>query len=144
MQLLIKTRHRQAQGLRDWVLVRAGFALRRLAWRVSHASVQMTDVDAPRRGVDKRCRVFLKATDGTPVVVTATARDWQSALNLALARAIEVFKQLFPARAPCPPSREAVHPGRAPLEFVPQPGPSRPRHWRNGGSAFHSPQSADR
>lgn len=94
MQLLFMARDRQAQALRDWVLVRLRFALRRLSWRVARASVQMSDVDGPRHGVDKRCQVSLKAADGTPVVVTATARDWHSAVNLALSRAIDVFKRL--------------------------------------------------
>lgn len=95
MQLLFKSRDRQAQGLRDWALGRTGFVLRRMAWRVSSASVQMTDVDGHRHGVDKRCQVALVASDGAPVVVTATARDWHSALNHALSRAAEVLKRLF-------------------------------------------------
>lgn len=95
MQLLYKSRDRHAQRLRDWALSRTKLVLRRMAWRVSQASVQMTDVDGPRHGVDKRCQVSLVATDGAPVVVTATARDWRTALNQALARAIEVLKRLF-------------------------------------------------
>lgn len=35
------------------------------------------------------------AQDGTPVVVTATAREWPVALNQALARAAEMLKRLF-------------------------------------------------
>lgn len=95
MQLLFKTRERQAQGLREWALERTGFVLRRLSWRVSRASVNLSDVDGPRHGVDKRCQVAILAVDGSPVVVTATARDWRSALNQALARAAEVLKRLF-------------------------------------------------
>jgi len=93
MQLLFKTRDRQAQGLRDWALTRVGFVLRRMAWRVAQASVQMTDVDGPRHGVDKRCQVAIVAADGPPLVVTATARDWRTALNQALARALEALKR---------------------------------------------------
>lgn len=95
MQLLIKSRDEHAQGLREWALVRTKVVLRRMAWRVQHASVQMTDVDGPRHGVDKRCQVSIVAVDGAPVVVTATARDWRSALNQALARAVEVLKRAF-------------------------------------------------
>lgn len=95
MQLLFKTRERQAHGLRDWVLDRTGFVLRRFSWRVSRASVNLSDVDGPRHGVDKRCQVSVVAADGSPVVVTATARDWRSALNQALARAAEALKRLF-------------------------------------------------
>lgn len=63
MQLLFKTRERQAQGLRDWALERTGFVLRRLSWRVSRASVNLSDADGPRHGVDKRCQVAIVAVD---------------------------------------------------------------------------------
>lgn len=95
MQLLFQTRDRDALGLRDWALQRLRAVLKRLSWRVSHASVQFTDVDGPRHGVDKRCQVSVVATDGTPVVVSATARDWRVALNLALARVIEALRRSF-------------------------------------------------
>lgn len=95
MQLLFKTREPQAQGLRGWALERTGFVLRRLSWRIFHASVNLVDVDGPRHGVDKRCQVSILSVDGSPVVVTATARDWRSALNQALARASEVLKRHF-------------------------------------------------
>ncbi len=98
MQVLFKTRDPDAQGLRQWAQLRMRAVLRRMAWRVQHASVQMTDVDGPRHGVDKRCQVSIVATDGAPVVVTATARDWHVALNQALARAVEVLKRLFRRR----------------------------------------------
>lgn len=54
MQLLFKSRDPQAQDLRHWALVRTRAVLRRMAWRVHQVSVQMTDVDGPRHGVDKR------------------------------------------------------------------------------------------
>jgi len=95
MQLHFRSRDRQAQQLRGWALLRAKFVLRRMAWRVSHASVQLSDVDGPRHGVDKRCQVAILATDGAPVVVSAMARDWHTALNQALTRALEVLKRLF-------------------------------------------------
>ncbi len=95
MQLFFKTRDEQAQGLREWAQVRTKLVLRRMAWRVAHVSVQMSDVDGPRHGVDKRCQVSLVAVDGAPVVVTAVARDWRQALNQALARALEVLKRAF-------------------------------------------------
>lgn len=95
MQLLFKTRDRDAQALRDWAQQRATFVLRRLSWRLSHATVRFTDVDGQRHGIDKRCQVSLVAEDGAPVVVTATARDWRTAFNEALARSASAFRRLF-------------------------------------------------
>lgn len=95
MKVIFKTRDQAAQTLRDMALRRTGFVLRRMAWRVSQVSVQMTDINGPRHGVDKRCQVILVPTTGSQVVVTAEGRDWRVALNKALARAIEAFKKMF-------------------------------------------------
>ena len=95
MQTRFKTRDPQAQGLRNWAMGRTAFVLRRLAWRVSTASVQLTDIDGPRHGVDKHCQVSLVGVDGLPVVASATARDWHGALNHALARAAAGLKRLM-------------------------------------------------
>lgn len=95
MKVIFKTRDQAAQALRDLALSRAGFVLRRMAWRLSQVSIQMSDVNGPRHGVDKRCQVILVPTTGSQVVVTAEGKDWRTALNKALARAIEAFKKLF-------------------------------------------------
>lgn len=89
------TRHQDAQGLREWALTRTVFVLRRMAWRVSAVSVQMSDVDGLRHGVDKRCQVVISSGDEAPVIVTATARGWRTALNQALSRANESLKRLL-------------------------------------------------
>jgi hypothetical protein len=93
--MLFKTRDRHAQVLREWALARTGFALRRMTWRVSQVSVHLSDIDGPRHGVDKRCQVAIVSNDGPPVIITSVARDWRSALNEALTRAVEAVKRLF-------------------------------------------------
>lgn len=98
MQVLFKAQDHKAHGLRDWALGRAGFVLRRMAGRVSHASLRFSDVDGPRHGVDKRCQVEIVSIGAAPVVVTATARDWRAALNRALARAAETLWRVFERR----------------------------------------------
>lgn len=100
MKVLFKTRDRAAQDLREQTLSRTGFVLRRMAWRLSHVSVQMTDVNGPRQGIDKHCQVILVPTTGSQLVVTAQGRDWRTALNKALVRAIEAFKKMFSREKP--------------------------------------------
>jgi hypothetical protein len=95
MQISFKTREQQARDLHDWALSRTKFVLRRVSWRVSHASVNLSDLDGPRHGIDKRCQVSISALDAAPVVVTATARDWRSALNQALTRAAGALRRLL-------------------------------------------------
>ncbi|MEY4429226.1 MAG: hypothetical protein RLZZ182_1915 [Pseudomonadota bacterium] len=87
MQVLFKSRHPQATELRDLAERRVRFVLRRLMWLVPHAEVQMSDVNGPRGGIDKRCQVALRTDGGGSVVVASVAGDWRTALDQALARA---------------------------------------------------------
>ncbi len=88
MQVLFKSRHPNATDLRDLTETRVRFVLRRLGWLVPRAEVQMSDVNGPRGGVDKRCQVELWTDGGGSVVVAAVARNWRTALDDALARAM--------------------------------------------------------
>ena len=87
MQVLFKSRHPHATDLRDLTERRVRFVLRRLGWLVPRAEVQMSDVNGPRGGVDKRCQVELRTDGAGSVVVTSLASDWRTALDNALARA---------------------------------------------------------
>lgn len=95
MQILFKSRHPQATELRDLTERRVRFVLRRLGWLVPRAEVQMSDVNGPRGGIDKRCQVALKVEGAEPVVVTSVARDWRTALDNALARAARFLVRLW-------------------------------------------------
>ena len=88
MQVLFKSRHPHASDLRDLAERRVRFVLRRLGWLVPRAEVQMSDVNGPRGGLDKRCQVELRTDGAGSVVVTSLAGDWRTALDNALARAM--------------------------------------------------------
>ena len=87
MQVLFKSRHPQATDLRALTERRVRFVLRRLGWIVPRAEVQMSDVNGPRGGVDKRCQVELRTDGAGTVVVSSVAHSWKVALDDALARA---------------------------------------------------------
>ena len=87
MQVLFKSRHPQANELRDLTERRVRFALKRLDWLVPRAEVQMSDVNGPRGGVDKRCQVELKTDGAGSVIVASVAKNWRTALDNALTRA---------------------------------------------------------
>ncbi len=91
MQVLFKSRHPQATDLRDLTERRVRFVLRRLGWLVPRAEVQMSDVNGPRGGIDKRCQVELRTDGAGSVVVTSVASDWRTALDKALARAARLL-----------------------------------------------------
>jgi ribosome-associated translation inhibitor RaiA len=87
MQVLFKSRHPQATDLRELAERRVRFVLRRTGWLVPRAEVQMSDVNGPRGGIDKRCQVELRTDGAGSVVVASVASDWRTALDDALARA---------------------------------------------------------
>jgi len=95
MQVLFKARHPQATELRDMTERRVRFVLRRLGWLVPRAEVQMSDMNGPRGGVDKRCQVELKTDGAGSVVVASVAKDWRTALDNALARAARFLMRLW-------------------------------------------------
>lgn len=95
MQVRFKSQDPEAAALRPDVEQRVRFVLRRFSWRVSRASVQFTDLNGPRGGIDKQCRVELQADGADPVVVSSVARDWRRALNDALARASRAILRLW-------------------------------------------------
>jgi hypothetical protein len=95
MQVLFKSRHPQAAELRDLTERRVRFVLRRRSWMVSRVEVQMSDVNGPRGGVDKRCQVELRTDGAGPVIVASVANSWRTALDNALARAARFLMRLW-------------------------------------------------
>lgn len=95
MQVLFESRDPQGAQWREVAVRRLRFVLRRLTWLVPRARVQLSDVNGPRGGVDKQCRVELKTANAGTVVVTAMARDWPAALDTALARSARTLVRVW-------------------------------------------------
>ena len=91
MQVVFESRDDDGAQLRDLAVERVHFVMRRMTWLVPRAKVLLSDINGPRGGVDKRCKVELKTTHSGTVVITAIAHDWRSALDNALARAARVL-----------------------------------------------------
>jgi hypothetical protein len=102
MQVLFESRDPQGAQCREVAVRRLRFVLRRLAWLVPRARVQLSDVNGPRGGVDKQCRVELKTASAGTVVITAMARDWHAALD-TLARSARTLVRVW--RRGHPPQR---------------------------------------
>lgn len=94
MQVIFNARHGNASDLRNMAVHRVRFVMRRLTWLVPRATVQFTDVNGPRGGVDKRCQIALCTQGRGTVFATAMARDWRSALDAALIRASRLLLRL--------------------------------------------------
>ena len=91
MQIIFESGGADAALMRDLSVERVRFALRRLTSFVPHAKVLFSDVNGPRGGVDKRCRVELKTDNAGTVVIASLARDWRTALDRSLGRARRVL-----------------------------------------------------
>jgi hypothetical protein len=110
MQVQFESRDPQGAQWRDVAVRRLRFVLRRLTWLVPRARVQLSDVNGPRGGVDKQCRVELKTANAGTVVITTMARDWHAALDTALARSARALVRGWRR------SHEAQRPARAAFE----------------------------
>ena len=91
MQVLFESRDPDGAQMRELAVARLRFVMRRLTWLVPRATVQLSDVNGPRGGIDKRCQVELKTDSIGTVVITSMARDWRAALENALGRAARVL-----------------------------------------------------
>jgi hypothetical protein len=66
---------------------RASFALSRLASRIVRVEVLLQDINGPRGGIDKRCRVLVHLDRGPAVVVEKLERELTSLIDHCFARA---------------------------------------------------------
>jgi hypothetical protein len=87
MQIIFESRDADGTHMRDVSVEQVRFALRRLGGLVPRAKVQFSDVNGPRGGVDKRCKVELSTDAKGTVVIASLASDWRTALNRSLHRA---------------------------------------------------------
>jgi hypothetical protein len=109
MQVLFSSRDCESNELRDLAVRRVHFAMRRLNWLVPRATVQLSDVNGPRGGVDKRCQIHLRTDGRGTVIVTAIARDWRTALDSALSRAARSLLRMWRrGRSPREPGRAVI------------------------------------
>jgi len=73
-------------AVRERVKLRLGFALGRFEEHIGQVSVHLTDVNGPRGGEDKRCRVVVEVLGHDQVVVEDTDCDVRVAIDRAADR----------------------------------------------------------
>lgn len=88
MQIDIQSRRIPlTEALRAHVRRRILFAVGRFGDRIRHITVQLSDVNGPRGGVDKRCQLRLRVEGLPDIVVDDTELTMQAAVSRAAARA---------------------------------------------------------
>ncbi len=82
-------RVRVTTGLREYIDRRLYFALGRFSTAIDNVSVRVGDVNGPRGGVDKRCRIVVKlrASGSNPIAVDDHDEDLHAAVARASGRA---------------------------------------------------------
>lgn len=74
---------KRTEALVQHIRRRAGFALGRLADRIRRVEVRLEDVNGPRGGVDKRCRVEVAGPFGSRIVEVHDS-DFRAAVDRAM------------------------------------------------------------
>ncbi len=89
-------------ALREHALRRLDFALRRFASRVEEVVVRLVDVNGPKGGPDKRCRIVVRFATSGSVLVEATEADAYCAVSQAAMRLDERVARAITRRRPRP------------------------------------------
>jgi putative sigma-54 modulation protein len=88
MRIVIRTSHLALQPAhRAQIERRASFALSRLSAVVTRVEVSLSDVNGPRGGVDKRCRVLVHLDGGASAFVEDNDSDLVQLIDRAMDRA---------------------------------------------------------
>lgn len=82
---------------RERVARRLGFALGRFGDRVGRVTVHLVDLNGPRGGVDKRCRVVVEVLGHGPVVVEDTNASLTAAIDRAADRVGQAVRRRLDA-----------------------------------------------
>ena len=91
---------RVAPELRDYAERRLTFALRRFQDHVRHVRLRLTDVNGPKHGVDARCAVRARLTNGQEVFVEATSAWPFRSVTQAAGRLSEAIRRIASCNQP--------------------------------------------
>ncbi len=87
MRLTIVDRARVLDdSVKELIRRRLLFALSRFEARIQHVSVAVEDVNGPRGGVDKACRIAVRLQPGGDILVTDESRDVRVCVSRAADR----------------------------------------------------------
>ena len=82
MKLVISTKNVNLDDtLRKHIEQRIYFAFSRFSPRISRVSVMAEDINGPRGGIDKRCRIVVKLERSGELTVEATDADMSAAVS---------------------------------------------------------------
>lgn len=86
MILSVKTRRRIPRVVSGRLAERLQFALGQFTGRIRRVDAFFEDLNGPRGGVDKACRIVVRLFDGGELVADVVDVDWQTAVDRATTR----------------------------------------------------------
>ena len=105
MTLMIELRSSNlpiSDAMREHVERKIGFAVGRFAHRIRRLIVRFADVNGPKGGPDKRCRIIARLSPSGSVIVEATDADAYAAASQAALRLDERLSRMLTRRRPRP------------------------------------------
>jgi ribosomal subunit interface protein len=87
-------------ALREHVARRLDFAVRRFAHRIERVTVRIVDINGPRGGCDKRCRIVARLSPTRTILVEAMDSDAYVAVSQATTRLEERVSRALTRRRP--------------------------------------------
>jgi ribosomal subunit interface protein len=113
MQTRVRSKQTEVdESVRAYVERRLWFSLDRHSARILHATVHIVDLNGPRGGEDKSCRIEVRLRGAGSVFVEGTDADLYTAVDRAAARAGRAVSRVVeraryiqhetPARLPAP------------------------------------------
>lgn len=98
MQVNVQSMGRAAGELAELVERRVRSSMRRRADAVPQITVRLEDVNGPRGGPDKECRIALRTAAHGTLVSRALATTWRRAVHEALVRAEQLLARVVGRR----------------------------------------------
>jgi ribosome-associated translation inhibitor RaiA len=87
MRTIIRANSLASDAVCDHARRRLEFALSRFSPRITTVWLRLTDLNGPRGGIDKQCRIEVRGRDGWSVVVDDRNGDLYAAIDRAADRA---------------------------------------------------------
>ncbi len=101
------------EALRAYIVQRLHTALRRAGERMRNVHVWLSDINGPRGGRDKRCKIQLRMAGGKDVLIEDTEADLYHAIDLAAQRADRAVVRRVEHLRELPRPRKADNPVEA-------------------------------
>jgi hypothetical protein len=95
MEVKVQPLNHAAGDLAAAVERRVRFAMRRRAAALPQITVRLDDLNGPRGGPDKECRIALRTAGHGTLVARGLATTWRRAVHAALLRAMQLLDRVL-------------------------------------------------